>query len=138
VIALPGNERTVRTYNGARMLLIDEASRVPDDLYRSVRPMLGVSKGRLVALSTPFGKRGWFWKEWFGEEPWDRVKITAEECPRLSPEFLAEERRVQGPRWFDQEYMVHFGDMIQSFFSEADVEAAFADDLTPLFPGDGA
>jgi hypothetical protein len=34
--------------------------------------------------------------------------------------------------------MVHFGDMIQSFFSEADVEAAFADDLTPLFPGDGA
>jgi hypothetical protein len=43
-----------------------------------------------------------------------------------------------GERWFDQEYMVHFGDMIQSFFSEADVEAAFADDLTPLFPGDGA
>jgi hypothetical protein len=138
VIALPGNERTVRTYNGARMLLIDEASRVPDDLYRSVRPMLGVSRGRLVALSTPFGKRGWFWKEWFGEEAWERVKVTAEECPRLSAEFLAEEWRVQGERWFSQEYLVQFGDMIQSYFSEADVEAAFADDLTPLFPGDGA
>jgi hypothetical protein len=45
------------------MLVIDEASRVDDTLYLAVRPLLAVSGGRLVALSTPFGKRGWFHDE---------------------------------------------------------------------------
>jgi hypothetical protein len=29
--------------------------------------MLAVSAGRLVALSTPYGKRGWFYQAWTGE-----------------------------------------------------------------------
>ena len=35
----------------------------PRDLYRSVRPMLAVSRGRLVALSTAKGQQGWFYEE---------------------------------------------------------------------------
>jgi hypothetical protein len=58
IVSLPGSEGTVRSYSSVRLLVIDEAARVADGLYRSVRPMLAVSKGRLVALSTPFGKRG--------------------------------------------------------------------------------
>src|SRR6266542_881779 len=56
VIALPSSEATVRGYSGATLLVVDEAARVPAALYRSVRPMLAVSCGRLIALSTPFGK----------------------------------------------------------------------------------
>ena len=59
ILCLPGKEETVRCFSPS-LLIIDEASRVPDDLYRSVRPMLAVSKGRLIALSTYFGQRGWF------------------------------------------------------------------------------
>ena len=54
--------------------------------------MLAVSGGRLIALSTPFGKRGWFHAAWRSAEDWDRVKVTAEQCPRISAEFLVEER----------------------------------------------
>lgn len=55
IVALPGKEATVRGFSSVAMLIVDEASRVPDSLYRAVRPMLAVSKGRIVVLSTPFG-----------------------------------------------------------------------------------
>ena len=64
VVGLPGREATVRSFGGVALLVLDEAARIPDELYRSVRPMLAVSRGRLVALSTPFGQRGWFYQEW--------------------------------------------------------------------------
>ena len=64
IVALPGRENTVRSFSKVSLLVIDEASRVPDDLYRSVRPMLAVSQGRLVCLSTPFGQRGFFYEYW--------------------------------------------------------------------------
>jgi hypothetical protein len=66
IISLPGDEETVRGFSGAGLLVLDEAARIPDALYYSVRPMLAVSGGCLVALSTPFGKRGWYHTEWFG------------------------------------------------------------------------
>ena len=62
IVSLPGGKgHTIRGYSGVRLLVVDEASRVPDDLYISIRPFLATSAGRLVALSTPFGTRGWWW-----------------------------------------------------------------------------
>src|SRR5207249_2922857 len=58
-VALPGRDETIRSFSGVALLIIDEAARVADDFYRSMRLMLAVSRGRLVALSTPFGRRGW-------------------------------------------------------------------------------
>jgi hypothetical protein len=108
---------------------------VADSLYYAVRPMLAVSRGRLVALSTPFGKRGWYHDEWHGEGEWQRVKITAEQCSRIAPEFLAEERRALGERWYRQEYLCSFEDTIDAVFSWADIQAALSDEVQPLFPG---
>ena len=108
VVSLPGKEGTVRSFSGVNLLVIDEAARVSDDLYRSVRPMLAVSGGRLAALSTPFGKRGWFFEEWTGDNEWEKVQVTAEECPRISAEFLEEEKKAMGPRWYAQEYLCSF------------------------------
>jgi hypothetical protein len=62
IVALPGEEGTIRGYSGVLLLVCDEAARIPDALYFSVRPMLAVSGGLLVALSTPFGRRGWFYE----------------------------------------------------------------------------
>lgn len=104
VLCMPGKEETVRGYTPS-LLIIDEASRVADDLYRSVRPMLAVGKGRLVALSTPFGQRGWFFKEWTDEKsPFKKVKVTWKDCPRITEEFIADEARAMGKPWVDQEY----------------------------------
>jgi hypothetical protein len=129
IVSLPGKEGTVRGYSGVRLLAIDEAARVPDDLYASVRPMLAVSGGRLVALSTPFGTRGWWYEAWRSEEPWERYRITAEACPRISPEFLAEERRNVGEWWFEQEYFCEFLDAQSQAFRHEDIEEMFSEEV---------
>ena len=64
IISLPCQAVTIRGYSNVRLLVIDEAARVPDDLYYSVRPMLAVARGRTVLLSTPYGKRGFFYETW--------------------------------------------------------------------------
>jgi hypothetical protein len=71
------------------LLVIDEAVQVDDQVFIAVTPMLAASRGRLIALSTPFGRRGWFHNAWSGDDPtWERVRATAVECPRIDPSFL--------------------------------------------------
>jgi hypothetical protein len=66
IVTLPGSEKTIRGFSGATLLLVDEASRVDDGLYYAIRPMLAVSGGTLMMLSTPYGKRGVFYEAWSG------------------------------------------------------------------------
>jgi hypothetical protein len=134
IIGLPASEGKVRVYSSVALLLIDEASRVSDALYSAMRPMLAVSRGRLLALSTPCGKRGWFHEAWSGPGDWQRVKITAEQCPRIAPDFLAEERRELGERCYRQEYLCSFEDAVGAVFAYDDIRAAFDNDLEPMFP----
>jgi hypothetical protein len=129
IVSLPGKETTVRGFSGVGLLAVDEAARVPDELYYSVRPMLAVSGGRLVALSTPFGTRGWWYETWRSEEPWERYRVPAEECPRISAEFLGEERRAMGEWWFAQEYGCEFLDAETQPFGREDVERAFEEEV---------
>lgn len=110
IIALPGNEATVRGYSGAKLLVVDEASRVEDSLYYSIRPMLAVGRGRLALMSTPFRKRGFFHQEWTEGQGWERYEVPAEECPRISPAFLEEERRTMAPFFYVQEYGCQFSE----------------------------
>ena len=135
IVSLPGEETTIRGFSGVRLLIVDEAARVPDELYYSTRPMLAVSGGRLAALTTPFGKRGFFYEAWTsGGQAWQRVRITAKECSRISASFLEEERRALGSWWFAQEYECQFVETTDSVFLLEDIEAAFSDDVEPLFP----
>jgi hypothetical protein len=137
VLSLPGTEGTVRGFSRVALLIIDEAARVSDPLYYAVRPMLAVSRGRLVALSTPFGQRGWFYDEWSGPGNWERVCIKAEEVPRITREFLEEERRALGDRWYAQEFCCSFETTTDAVFDYRDIQAALVDDVQPLFPAGG-
>jgi len=133
IVALPGKEETTRSFSGVRLLAIDEAARVPDDLYKAVRPMLAVSRGRLICMSTPWGKRGFFYESWISQEAWERYEVPATECPRIPPEFLAEEKRVLGPWFYAQEFACQFGDNGASLFSHDVVMASLSPDVQPLF-----
>src|ERR671934_975675 len=128
VVSLPGKEGTIRGFSGVRLLAIDEAAWVPDDLYLAVRPMLAVSQGRLVALSTPHGTRGWFYESWRGQERGERYEVPATSCPRISPAFLEEEKRSMGDWWYQQEYMCTFLDAETQAFRREDIDAAFRED----------
>src|SRR6266568_8939579 len=122
IVSLPGKEGTIRGMSGVRLLVIDEASRVADALYMSVLPMLAVSGGRLVLLSSPFGTRGFFYEEWKRRAQWDYFEIPATECPRISPEFLDQMRETMGEWWFLQEFMCQFMDAQTAAFRAADIE----------------
>jgi hypothetical protein len=63
IVGLPGTEATVRGFSAVSLLLIDEASRVEDDLYMAIRPMLAVSDGALWLIGTPYGQRGFFLRD---------------------------------------------------------------------------
>lgn len=129
IVSLPGKEGTIRGYSGVSLLVIDEAARVPDELYYSVRPMLAVSGGRLIALSTPFGTRGWFYEAWRSAEPWQRFEVPATDCPRISPDFLEEERRNLGLWWFTAEYLCRFLDAETAAFRREDIDRAFSEEV---------
>jgi len=134
IVSLPGTEGSIRGFSAVKLLVIDEASRVEDVLYYGVRPMLAVGAGRLVAMSTPFGKRGWWHKEWTeGGAGWERVEVPASRCPRIPAAFLTEEQRSLGPWWYRQEYECQFSDTTDSLFGADEVRAAITPEIAPLF-----
>jgi hypothetical protein len=84
-------------------------------------------------LSTPFGRRGWFYEECRGTGPWRRVQVRADQCPRISPRFLAEERAALGARWFAQEYQNSFESDVGAVFDYEVIQAALRDCGEPIF-----
>lgn len=134
IVSLPSSEGKIRGYSGVNSIIEDEAARVPDDLYAAVRPMLAVSGGKLILMSTPWGKRGHFFEAWTkGGEVWERVKVKAEECPRIDPAFLEEERAALGDWMFLQEYACQFMESEDNVFSYAFVQGLHDDSLKPFF-----
>jgi hypothetical protein len=133
IVTLPGTEKTVRGFAGVNLLIVDEAARVADELYYAVRPMLAVSGGRLLMLSTPFGKRGEFFEEWTNGTGWGRYEVPASECPRISREFLEEERRALPARVYRQEYECSFEEVDDAVFAYDLIEEAITEDVAPLF-----
>jgi hypothetical protein len=91
------------------LLIIDEASRVPDELYKALRPMLTVANGDLWLLSTPWGKQGFFHENWeYGGDAWVRFRVPATECVRIPADRLEMERAQLGDAWFRHEYLCEF------------------------------
>ncbi len=136
IVGLPGTEGTVRGFSAVSLLLIDEAARVDDSMYKSLRPMLAVGRGDLWLMSTPCGRRGFFYETWtHGGPEWKRVSVQATDCARIDREFLEEERASLGSMWFRQEYLCEFVDSGASVFDRDLVESALDDDLEPMEKG---
>jgi hypothetical protein len=136
IVGLPGTESTIRGFSAVSLLLVDEAARCSDDLYLAIRPMLAVSDGTLWLMSTPFGKRGFFYETWANGGPeWERFRAPATECARIRKAHLDEERATMGDRWFRQEYLCEFEDTVSGIFARDLVEGAITDEIEPLVIG---
>src|SRR5262245_50156092 len=130
--AVPGSERTIRSKSAVTMVLLDEAARIEDSLIGAVCPMMAHTSGTLIAMSSPFGKRGWFYEQWKGGQGYVRVKRTAYEIPRISATFLEKERSRLGDLLFRQEYLCEFIDPGSSAFSSELVDACLSRDFEPF------
>ena len=118
IVALPGNETTIRGFSAASLVIIDEAARVPDPLFRSALPFLATTNGTLLIMSTPRGQHGYFYNAWVSRHNWLRIAVPATECPRISKEFLDSERAQSTDRYFRQEYMCDFLGSQSSFLAQ--------------------
>ncbi len=127
VVALPSSSKgTTRGYT-ADLLLVDEASHVPDEQMADMAPVLAVSGGRLIALSTPFGSRGWWWQAYRDRvlENWEYHEIPVTQCPRADLDKVAAQRREYGDWWYQQEYLCQFKEASGALFREEDIQGLF-------------
>ena len=108
VVLRPG----VRGYAKPDVIVVDEAARLKEETFAAVRPMLATHpSGRLILMSTPWVKAGTFHRTWSATGGgWERIRVKTEDCPRLTPEYLAQER-AELPAWvYEREYLGEFAD----------------------------
>lgn len=137
IVGLPSSEDKIRGFSAVSLLLIDEAARVEDSLYTAVRPMLATSDGQFWILSTPNGRAGFFYREWTANSSqWTRFEIPATKCPRISPQFLDEERLSHPRDHFLREYCCQFLDPEGAVFPYSLLEDSLCDaDPLPIHLG---
>ena len=134
ILALPGDADTVRGISGASAVIVDEAAYVDESMLIALEPMLSTTGGPLWLMSTAAGKRGFFY-DYFRDKSVDffRTIATADDCPHISPEFLAK-RRKRWPKWyFEQEFYCVFHDDNASAFTSDLIARLFAARVEPIW-----
>jgi Terminase large subunit, T4likevirus-type, N-terminal len=150
--ALPAVERTTRGYS-VDLLVVDEAAAVPDMDYYGILPALVATQGEQVLLSTPRGRRGFFWEIWHGAPPqpvaeanlnrgedsdWLRIMVRSDEVGRIREEDLEVFRHTMPEQFFRQEFFCEWLETEGSLFSYDDIQAALAagEDVAAIDIGD--
>lgn len=132
VVSVPASPDTVRGYS-PNLIILDEAARIPDDVYEAVRPMRAATKAQLVLCSSAAGKRGFFYKAWVeGDKQWTRMEIKAKDCERIGAEFLKRERETLMPRMYAQEYENEFLSLQGAAIDMETMKDMFTTDVKPL------
>lgn len=139
VLSVPGSsEATIRGFSAPSLIIVDEASRVSEPTFGAIRPMMVAAPlSRLLLLSSPWVKSGLFYDAAHDQTGvWERHRVTLDECPRLSRDFIDEERRTL-PHWvFSREYLGEFSDDQTTIFSAELIASAMDESLEPLFAED--
>lgn len=103
------------------LLIADEASFISEDVWPAISPMIATTKGKMILLSTPFGREGYFYN-CFRDPSFTKFHISSLDCPRISKDFLEMERSRMTKMQFAQEYMGEFVDELRRFFPERIIE----------------
>lgn len=136
IVGLPGTEETVRGFSAVSMLIVDEAALVEDRMFNALRPMLAIGEGDIWLISTPRGRRGFFYETWeFGGPDWTRFSVPGTDCARISRRFLEESRAVMGASWFAQEFLCEFVDNELGTFDRDLIQRALDPYVIPLNVG---
>jgi hypothetical protein len=126
----------VRGFTGD-VLVIDEASRMPELVFEASKPTLLTTGGEIWMCSTPFGKKGYFWECFQNKN--NRFKVFhisseeviynreikagwTEEIRRKSIEHLDQEKKDMSSLQYGQEYMGLFMDDLQRYYEDEWIE----------------
>jgi hypothetical protein len=133
ILALPANPDGIRgetAHNG----LIDEASFCPRIVRDVISPMLASTGGQLCCLSSAGIEGTWFHQEWLDTERPNaaRVSVTWRDVPRISKEFVDQERRSMTAARFAQEYECAWGSAAGSMFQHDDIKRLIVPEVQGL------
>jgi len=134
IVSLPGTDRGVRGYP-ADLLILDEAAWIPDLTWHAARATVAATGGRVVVQSTPGVEAGFYYDLVETVPPgWNLMRVKAEDCPTIDPEFLAAERAHMDPVLFAQEYEATFAPPGggRGLFSADQIEAMKVDGDSPF------
>lgn len=161
--AFPGTERSVRGPSKPDIIIFDEGARVLDETYAAVTPMTTAAGTQVVASSTAFGRRGWFYRNWVNPKsyyqkilvriPWEPVRgelVDAMPADKFKAKWAERgvdayysERHVKwevqrdlddhGEQWIRQEYCCEFLEDELGLFRMDDIMAAFRSEQADIF-----
>lgn len=125
--ALPGSPSTIQGFS-ADLLIIDEAGFVSDELLDAATPSLAATDGTLILAGRPNGKRGPLYEVWSNAMNYEKHMVRADECPLISPGFLASERKRMSEREYRSQYLCSFEDAEDAIFAGHLIDKAFVDE----------
>ncbi|MGO9179278.1 MAG: terminase large subunit domain-containing protein [Candidatus Limnocylindrales bacterium] len=135
VVSLPSSEASIRGY-AADLVLLDEAAKIERALYEAIRPMVAVTGGRIVMLSTPWLAEGFFWEAATGADPgWVVRTVPCWDIPTIRRDFLDAELASLGRSVFAREYECSFENAGAGLFTLAQLRALTDPALRAPYPG---
>ena len=117
-------------------LYVDEASRMPEDVWAAIEPALLTTGGDTILLSTPFGAQGEFWRTWINQDKaydsFTRFSIDSEKvvrnrkiCETWTEKQrdkalikLEQAKKRKSKKEYAQEYMGEFVEDLHRWFSD--------------------
>ena len=127
LVALPGVPATIRGLP-VNTLVMDEAAFLHDDVYDAAFPMTAATSGDIILMTTANGQQGRFYELWErGGDRWRRTRIPWHKIPRISPDFIAEQRAAMSAARFASEYECKFTAHSQAVIDPAWIERAMAE-----------
>jgi len=121
----------VRGFTG-NVLIIDEASRMPELVWAAAKPTLLTTSGEIWMCSTPHGKQGYFWKSYNNPDRYKVFHINSEQVISSRPitktwtikqkqdaqRLLQQEREDMSELEYGQEYLAEFLDDLRQYFPD--------------------
>ena len=94
IVAVPATPATIRGFSNPRLIVVDDAAFVGDAVFtEALIPMQALGGNKLMLLSSPAAPAGFFYEKWrAADTSWNRIRITADACPRISAKWLGETR----------------------------------------------
>lgn len=128
ILCLPVGQdgSNIRGY-GTDLMIVDEAAFIEDHIFQEVlMPMLAVGESQLVLLSTPFGKKGFFYrmfeKSLDEDSNWYSKQVPTSANPLIDDNFIEEQRDAMTRTQFKQEILGEFDENISGFFTRDELE----------------
>ncbi len=137
VVALPDNPETIRGFSAPRLIVVDEAAFASREVFAALEPMMTVSGGTILLISTPNGQTGYFYDQWHNDNgPWVRHQMSLQDCPRVDRAAIEAMRQTMSREQFDQEFLCKFVASGTQFISTEVYRKCLRDDFELFFPED--